>query len=43
LGMTHKEILSEFPVLEEDDIKAVLLYAYEIIAIEKIYPITQAS
>ncbi len=28
-GMTHKEILSEFQVLEEEDIRAVLRYAYE--------------
>ncbi|MBC8181930.1 DUF433 domain-containing protein [candidate division KSB1 bacterium] len=42
-GMTHKEILSEFPVLEEDDIKAVLQYAYEIISVEKIYPLKQVS
>lgn len=26
-GMTHEEILEEHPALEEDDIKAALLYA----------------
>jgi len=26
-GMTHKEILEDFPYLEEDDITAVLSYA----------------
>ncbi len=26
-GMTNKEILEDFPYLEDDDIKAVLLYA----------------
>ena len=26
-GMTHAEIIQDFPFLEEDDIKAALLYA----------------
>jgi len=41
LGMTHQEILAEFPILEEEDIRAALLYAYEAVAVEKIYPIRQ--
>jgi uncharacterized protein (DUF433 family) len=43
LGMSYQEILKEFPVLDEDDILAVLRYAYESIAMEKIYPIKQAG
>ena len=43
LGMSYQEILKEFPVLEEEDIRAVLLYAHESIAMEKIYPIKKAG
>ena len=34
-GISHKEILEEFPFLEEDDIRACLLYAATIIAHEE--------
>ena len=36
-GMTNKEILAEFPVLVEDDIKAALQYARRLMAVEKVY------
>ncbi len=41
-GMSHREILNEFPVLEEDDIRAVLLYAREAMAVEKVYKVGAA-
>ena len=34
-GISHKEIIEEYPFLEEDDIKACLLYAATIIAHEE--------
>ena len=42
-GMTHKEILREYSVLEEADIKAALLYAHQVIAAEKVYRVGFAS
>lgn len=42
LGMTFQEILAEFPVLEKEDIRAVLAYAYEVMTVKKIYSIRQA-
>lgn len=42
MGMTHEEILAEFPLLEKEDILAALIYAHELIAMEKIYPIKKA-
>ena len=42
-GMTHKEILREYSVLEEADIKAALLYAHQVIAAEKVYRVGSAS
>ena len=41
-GMSHPEIIREFPVLEEDDIRAALLYAREAMAHEKVYKIQAA-
>lgn len=32
--ISHSEILAEFPVLEEDDIKACLIYAADMISKE---------
>lgn len=29
-GMAHKELLEEYPFLEEEDIRAALLYACEV-------------
>lgn len=34
-GISYEEILKEFPLLENDDIKACLVYAAETIANEK--------
>ena len=42
-GMTNKEILSEFPILEEDDIKAALQYAHRLMAVEKVYNMRRAT
>lgn len=42
-GMRHEEILTEYPVLEEEDIRAVLFYAYKVLSIEKIYSIEKAA
>ena len=42
-GMSHKEILEEFPVLEEADIRAALSYAYTILASEKVYGLEQVE
>ena len=36
-GISNKEIIEEYPFLEEDDIKACLLYAATIIAQEEKY------
>jgi uncharacterized protein (DUF433 family) len=36
-GMTYEDILKEYPVLEEADIKASLLYARELMSVEKVY------
>jgi len=42
-GMTHREVLREYPVLEEADIKAALLYAHDVIATEKVYRVGRTS
>lgn len=36
-GLTHEQILREYPVLEEEDIRAALLYAHRVMATEKVY------
>ena len=36
-GMTSKEILDEFPVLEGNDIRAALHYAHQVLSTEKVY------
>lgn len=38
-GVPEQDILKDYPMLEPDDIRAVLLYARDIIASERIYPI----
>ncbi len=38
-GMTHDEIISDYPALEEDDIKACLLYAARLTSIKSIHKI----
>lgn len=42
-GMTHQEILDDYPYLEEDDIYAALLYAAHIANARTIIPLPLAS
>lgn len=42
-GMTHKEILAEYPVLEEEDIRAALRYAHLMLSKEKVYRVGSAD
>ncbi|MBC3787102.1 DUF433 domain-containing protein [Spirosoma utsteinense] len=36
-GMTHQEILADYPVLEDDDIRACLVYATRLTRIKSIH------
>ena len=38
-GMTHKEILIDYPAMQEDDIRACLAYASRLIKIKSIHKI----
>ena len=38
-GVSEKDLLEDYPVLEADDIKAVLLYANELVKEQKVYVI----
>lgn len=38
-GVPESELLADFPDLERDDLRACLLYAAEMVAAERIYPI----
>jgi len=38
-GVPEQELLKDYPVLEPDDIRAVLLYAREVVGSERVYPI----
>lgn len=38
-GMPEQELLEDYPALEPDDIRAVLLYAGDVVASVRIYPI----
>ncbi len=38
-GVSEKELLEDYPVLESEDIKAVLLYANELVKDERVYSI----
>lgn len=38
-GVPEQELLEDYPALEPDDIRAALLYARDIVASERIYPI----
>ena len=40
-GVPEQEILEEYPGLEPEDIRAVLLYATELVAMERVYPVGQ--
>jgi uncharacterized protein (DUF433 family) len=42
-GMTHEDILEEYPVLQEDDIKASLLYARDLMSVEKVYKVESTA
>jgi uncharacterized protein (DUF433 family) len=35
----EQELLEDYPALEPDDIRAVFLYARDVVASERIYPI----
>ena len=37
-GISQEKILEEYPVLESEDLRAVLLYAKELVALERVYP-----
>jgi len=38
-GVHEQELLEDYPALEPDDIRAVLLYARDIVASERVYPV----
>ncbi len=38
-GMTHQEILEDYPALEEDDIKACLAYASRLTKVKSVYKV----
>ena len=38
-GVSQQDLLEDYPMLEPEDIQAVLLYARDIIASERIYPV----
>ena len=38
-GVPEQELLEDLPMLERDDIRAALLYAREVVASERVYPV----
>jgi len=38
-GIEKKDILQDYPELEEDDIKACLIYAASLVEEERVYPV----
>jgi uncharacterized protein (DUF433 family) len=38
-GVSEEELLEDYPALEADDIRAVLLYAHDVVASERVYPV----
>ncbi len=42
-GVSEKDLLDDYPVLEPDDIKAVLLYANELVKEERVYLINPGA
>lgn len=38
-GVPEQELLEDYPVLESDDIRAVLIYARDVVASERVYPV----
>ena len=41
-GWTHEQILASYPHLSEEDIRACLAYASELLREEKVYPLKTA-
>lgn len=41
-GWTHQQILDSYPTLSEEDVRACLCYASEILHSEKVYPLEPA-
>lgn len=41
-GWTHQQILDSYPTLTEEDVRACLSYASEILHDEKVYPLKPA-
>lgn len=41
-GWTHEQILDSYPTLAEEDLRACLAYASEVLRSEKVYPIEAA-
>lgn len=42
-GIGEGEILREYPRLEEDDIRAALIYAAQVLAHEEVFPLTLSA
>ena len=42
-GATHRDILDNYPFLEEDDIRACILYTLEIISHEQVEPLHESA
>ena len=40
-GVPEQELLEDYPALEPEDIRAVLLYARDIVASERVYPVEE--
>ena len=38
-GVPEQELFEDFPALEPDDIRAALLYARDVVASERVYPV----
>ena len=38
-GVPEQDLLEDYPALEPDDIRAVLLYARDVIASERVHPV----
>ena len=40
-GISQEDMLEEYPILESEDIRAALMYARELVASERVYPVRQ--
>jgi len=38
-GVPEQDLLEDYPALEPDDIRAALLYARDVVASERVYPV----